>query len=204
MVQQSKGIRILKALKRIFKKPFRSYLLENKYRVIPAFESGGIKYYMFSDQTEVPTGRQFAALMVYNEMEMRCDREYLELHCKAMDKLLSDPKKIQIGYIAQINVNLKERLGLMVTPDFIYKLASIVFFDETESPYRYDEKHNELKIKRWKKEGATLDFFLKTPLVSLIPSLQSQEKVSPIYLGIAEAVAETHHKHLTAILSEKE
>lgn len=191
-------------MKRIFKKPFRSYLLENKYRVIPAFESGGIKYYMFSDQTEVPTGRQFAALMVYNEMEMRCDREYLELHCKAMDKLLSDPKKIQIGYIAQINVNLKERLGLMVTPDFIYKLASIVFFDETESPYRYDEKHNELKIKRWKKEGATLDFFLKTPLVSLIPSLQSQEKVSPIYLGIAEAVAETHHKHLTAILSEKE
>lgn len=159
---------------------------------------------MFSDQTEVPTGRQFAALMVYNEMEMRCDREYLELHCKAMDKLLSDPKKIQIGYIAQINVNLKERLGLMVTPEFIYKLASIVFFDETESPYRYDDKHNELKIKRWKEEGATLDFFLKTPLVSLIPSLKSQKKVSPIYLGIAEAVAETHHKHLTAILSEKE
>lgn len=158
---------------------------------------------MFDDQIEVPTGRQFAALMVYSEMEMRCDREYLELHCKAMDKLLSDPKKIQIGYIAQINMNLKDRLNLMVTPDFIYKLASIVFFDENESPYRYDEKHCEQKIQRWKEEGATLDFFLKTPLTSLVPSLKAQEGVSPIYLGIAEAVARTHLERLTGILSEK-
>lgn len=204
MAQQLRDTRIYKGLRRIFKKPFRGFLLESKYRVIPAFELNGIEYYMFSEQTEVPTGRQFAALMIYNEMEMRCDREYLELHCKAMEKLLSDPKKIQIGYIAQINVNLKERLGLMVTPDFIYKLASVVFFDKTESPYRYDEKYNEKKIERWKEEGATLDFFLKTPLVTLIPSLRSQERVSPIYLGIAEAVAETHRKHLTAILSERE
>lgn len=193
-----------RAIKNLFKRKFKTYLLENKYKVEPAFELGGIRYYQFSNQEEAPTGRQFAALAVYNEMEMRCDREYLELHCKAMDKLLSDPKKIHIGYIAQINANLQDRLGLMVTPDFIYKLASVVFFDESESPYKYDYAYNETKIAKWKQDGGTLDFFLRTPLKSLVPFLTAQENVSEIYSQVAEQVGEIHHKLLTGILSEKE
>lgn len=204
MAQQSKGTRIFHFLTRIFRRRFRSYLLDQKYRVIPAFEYGGKKYFMFADQTEVPTERGFAALMVYNEMDMRVDREYLELHCRAMDKLLSDPKKIQIGYIAQITQNLKERMDLMVMPDFIYKLASVVFFDESESPYKYDMDYNAKKIAAWKGDRATLDFFLKTPLVDLVPSLKAQEGVSDIYSAIANQVGEIHHKALTDILSEKQ
>jgi hypothetical protein len=196
--------RLLRGFRSIFRKPFRSFLLEQKYRVIPAFELHGKRYFMFADQTEVPTGRQFAALMVYNEMEMRCDRSYLELHCKAMDKLLGDPKKIHIGYISQLNANLKDRLELMVVPDFIYKLASVVFFDQSESPYQYDSKYNEDKIAGWKKDSATLDFFLRTPLTRLVPFLKAQEGVSPIYSVIAEQVEEIHHKLLTDILSERE
>lgn len=156
---------------------------------------------MFADLTEMPTGRGFAALMVYNEMDMRCSREYLELHCKAMDKLLSDPKKIHIGYIAQVHANLKDRLELMVVPDFIYKLASVVFFDESESPYKYELEYNNTKIAEWKKDSKTLDFFLQTPLVTLVPFLKSQADVSPIYSVIAEQVAGIHHKLLTDILS---
>lgn len=204
MVQRSKGSRLLKDLKAIFRKPFRSYLLENKYRVKPAFECGGKRYFMFDQETDVPTGRQFAALMVYNEMDMRVDRSYLEMHVKAMDKLLNDPKKIQVGYISQLNMNLKERLELMAMPEFIYKLASVVYFDENESPYRYDTEYNEKKIAEWKREGATLDFFFKTPLLDLIPSLKYQKNVLPIYLGIAEKIEEIHRKRLTDILLEKE
>jgi hypothetical protein len=203
MGRRLKAIHLWKALKSIFRRPFRTYLLENKYRVVPAFELHGKRYFMFADQTEVPTGRQFAALMVYNEMEMRCTREYLTLHVKAMDKLLSDPKKIHIGYIAQINANLKDRLDLMVVPDFIYKLASVVYFDESESPYKYELEYNEAKIKEWKKDISTLDFFLRTPLRDLVPFLKSQQDVSPIYSVIAEQVSEIHHKLLTGILSEE-
>lgn len=197
-------MRIFHKLRRIFKKRFRTYLLENKYKVIPAFEYGGVRYYMFDQQTEVPTGRQFAALTIYNEMDMRCSRDYLEQHCRAMEKIISDPKKIHIGYIAQLNMNLKERLGLMAMPEFIYKLASVVFFDDTESPYRYDEKYNEKKIASWKQNPDMLDFFLKTPLYELVPSLNSQAKISKTFLEITEKAAEIHRKHLTAILSEKE
>lgn len=204
MAQQSKPTPRLNLWKRIFGRPFRKYLLENKYIVEPAFELNGIRYFQFANQEEVPTGRQFAALAIYNEMDMRCTREYLELHCKAMDKLLSDPNKIHIGYIAQLNGNLQDRLNLMVIPEFIYKLASVVFFDETESPYKYDYEYNEKKIEVWKKDGSTLDFFLQTPLKDLIPSLQSQGDVSNIYSLVAEQVAEIHHKVLTGILSDVE
>lgn len=201
---QLKPTLLLRIWKATFGQRFRSYLLENKYRVDPAFSLGGVDYYQFTNQEEVPTGRQFAALMVYNEMDMRCDREYLELHTRAMDKLLNDPKKISIGYIAQINANLKDRLNLMVVPDFIYKLASVVFFDASESPYKYDLDYNNLKIKKWKEAPGTLDFFLRTPLKDLVPFLKAQADVSSTFSILAEQVAETHHRLLTDILSEKE
>lgn len=151
----------------------------------------------------MPTGRQFAALMIYNEMDMRVTREYLELHTKAFDKVVSDPKKIHLGYLIQMNENLKDRLNLMVTPDFIYKLASVVFFDGSESPYRYDLDYNAKKIERWKQDGATLDFFLRTPLKTLVPFLAAQEGVSDIYSAIAEQVEGIHHRLLTDILSDE-
>ncbi len=199
---QLKPTRLSRVWRHICGRPFRSYLLENKYLVEPAFTLGSIDYYQFKDQEDVPTGRQFAALMVYNEMDMRCDREYLELHCRAVDKLLSDPKKIQIGYIAQINANLKDRLNLMIIPDFIYKLASVVFFDKTESPYKYDFDYNEKKIAKWKQDPGALDFFLQTPLRKLVPFLEAQADVSSMFSEVAEQVARTHQELLTNILSD--
>lgn len=204
MAQQLKRTVLSRIWRATFGRPFRSYLLENKYRVEPAFTLGGVDYYQFVNQDEVPTGRQFAALAIYNEMDMRCDREYLELHCKAMEKLLSDPKKIHVGYIAQIHANLKDRLELMVVPDFIYKLASVVFFDDSESPYKYDFEYNEKKIKKWKEDSGTLDFFLQTPLKDLVPFLAAQQDVSSTFSQIAEQVAKTHQALLIDILSAEE
>src|SRR5688572_16817539 len=158
--------------KKFFKKRFRSRLLDDKYKIVPAFTLGGTNYYMFDQTAEVPTGRMLAALAIYNEMEMRCDREYLDLHTRAMQKVLSDPKKINVMYIAQLNLNLKERLELMPLPDLVYKLASVIFFDETESPYNYNFEYNKGKIEQWKKAPETLDFFLSRLASELIPSLK--------------------------------
>jgi hypothetical protein len=136
-------------------------------------------------------------------MDMRVTRDYLELHTKAMDKILSDTKKLDITSIAVLNKNLKERLDLMVLPEFIYKLASVMFFDKEESPYRYDFTYAEKKIKAWKEDGANLDFFLKTPIGTMIPYLKPLENASPISLNVAEMVAKTHRDTLTDILSAK-
>jgi hypothetical protein len=196
-------MRVLKVLKSMFRRPFRSYLLEGKYRIIPAFECGGKQYWMFDQAMEVPTGRTLGALAIYAEMDMRVTRDYLELHTKAMEKILSDTKKLDITSIAVLNKNLKERLDLMVLPEFIYKLASVMFFDKEESPYRYDFTYAEKKIKAWKEDGANLDFFLKTPIGTMIPYLKPLENASPISLNVAEMVAKTHRDTLTDILSAK-
>jgi hypothetical protein len=187
--------------RKLFRKRFQSRLLDNRYKVIEAFQLGGTTYYMFDQTAEVPTGRMLAALAIYNEMEMKVDKEYLELHTRAMEKLLSDPKKINVMYIAQLNLNLKERLELMPLPDFVYKLASVIFFDDTESPYSYSFDYNKKKIDEWKKSGETLDFFLTRLSSELIPSLKPVTGNSKMFFQVAEQVAGIHLTDLTKILS---
>lgn len=192
----------LQRIARIFKPAIKPYLVDAKYKVIPAFSIGGTDYFMFDSATDIPAGRFFAAMGVYSEMEMNCDKEYLETHCKAMEKILSDPKKISIQYIAQLNINLKERAGLMPMPDFLYKLASVVFFDKTESVYAYDYDYAKLKIEKWKAAGGTLGFFSKTPLIELIPSLSKQKLDFQTYSTVLRMVDETHRALHTDILSD--
>jgi hypothetical protein len=187
--------------KKLFKKRFRSRLLDEKYSIVEAFKLGGTTYYMFDQTAEVPTGRMLAALAVYTEMEMKVDKEYLELHTRAMEKLLSDPKKINVMYIAQLNLNLKERLELMPLPDFVYKLASVIFFDKTESPISYSFEYNKAKIAEWKKSGDTLDFFLSRLSSELIPSLKPATGSTRTFFQVAEQVAGIHLTDLTKILS---
>lgn len=186
---------------RLFKKKFKSRLLDGRYKIIEAFTLGGTKYFMFDQTTEVPTGRMLAAMAIYSEMEMRCDREYLDLHTRAMEKLLSDPRKINVMYIAQLNLNLKERLELMPLPDFVYKLASVIFFDETESPYNYNFEYNKGKIEQWKKSPETLDFFLSRLASELVPSLKPANGNSRTFFQIAEQVDAIHRTAATKILS---
>lgn len=204
MASLSKIGRKIPFWKNIFRPRFRSFLFDQKYRMVPAFEIGGRRYFMFDSQTDAPTGRQMASLAIYNEMNMRCTREYLELHTQAMEKLLN-PKKgtsIPMTTIGQLNVNLKERLELMPLPEFIWKLGSVVFIDEHENPYSYDYELNAEKIKFWKEAGMNIDFFSKTPLAQSVPWLLDSQNDSQTYTGIGEAVEKIHRQLLTSILSE--
>ena len=187
----------------LFRPTLKPYLVDAKYKVIPAFSLGGTDYWMYDSALEVPTGRFFAAMGIYTEMEMNCNKEYLTAHCKAMDKLLSDPKKIELKYIMQLNINLKERVELMPMPEYIYKLASVIFFDKSESLYSYDYDYNKAKIEKWKAAGGTLDFFSKTPLKELVPSLGMPKHDIQTYLTVTKMVAETHQALHQDILSEE-
>lgn len=191
----------MKFIQRLFKRKLKSYKLDEKYRVVEAFQLDGTRYYMFDNAFDLPTGRGLIALTFYEEFNQRCTREYLELHTRAMTKLLSDPKKINIEAIAILNQNLKERLNFALFPDHIYKLASVTFFDKTESPYFYDYQYNEKKINKWKVSGGTLDFFLKTQLRDLIPSMKLPEHNAEMFFQVTAEVDKLHHKNLQEILS---
>lgn len=185
-----------------FKKKFRSYLVDGKLKIVEAFIHDGTRYLMYENPTDVPTGRMLAANGVYMEMEMKCDKQYLEDHCRAVDKLLNENKKgINVTYIAQLNQNLRERLNLMPLPDFVFKLASVIFFDESESPVSYDWAYNEKKIAKWKKDPQLLDFFLTRLASELIPSLRPVKENASMYFQVAEKIDKIHRDDLTKALS---
>lgn len=188
----------------MFRHRLKPYLVDKKYRVIPAFSLGGVDYWCFDNTHEVPTGRMLAALAIYTELEMKCDRAYLEAHTNAMEKLFSDPKKISLTHILQLNINLKERLSLAPFPEHIYKMASVIFFDKNESLYSYDYTYNEKKIAAWKAGEGTLDFFSQTALIGLIPSLGTQGKDLHMYSQVVSLIDKAHRTLLHDLLLEKE
>lgn len=187
-----------------FKRKLKSFMLDGQYKIVDAFELKGIRYKMFDDTFKVPTGRGLCALTIYEEFNMRCTREYLQVHVRAVELILSDPKKININALAIIHRNLKERLDLALFPDHVYKLASVIFFDETESPYNYDYKYNNQKIEKWKQDGGTLDFFLKTPLKDLIPYSLSSDQSADSYFQVGEMIDNLHRADLQEVLSKAE
>lgn len=183
-----------------FKKLFQRkprIMQDKEHKFIEAFELHGIRYFQFEDAFSGPTQRMMCALTYYAELEMRLDRSYIEAHCKMVDKILNpEDGKIKLTILALLNNNMKERLALTPFPDHIYKLASVIFFDDSEDPYGYDQKYNEKKIAKWKKADGVLDFFLKQPLKELIPSLASVDMNVQMFFDVAQKIDELHRSDL--------
>lgn len=181
-------------LRKLFtRKPrFRSFA--NGETAVEAFTFHGKTYYQFADNTKGPAGRTLCALAFYEELRMRCNREYLEKHIRATELILNggENKRIDLVKLAQINANLKERMELAPFPEHIYKLASVIFFDKTESPFSYDFAYNQKKIEEWKKDPAILDFFLTTPFKDLMPRLNTSGIDAQTYFKLAQQIAQIH------------
>jgi hypothetical protein len=184
---------------------------KNKYKTfttgdiaVEAFRHNGKVYYHFEDTSKAPAGRTLCALAIYEELRMRCTREYLEKHIRATEILLNGGEKgrVDLVNLALINANLKERLALAPYPDHIYKLASVTFFDETESPFSYDFVYNQKKIEEWKKDPELLNFFLTTPFKDLMPSLSTSGLNAQTYFNIAEQINKIHASAYPANISK--
>lgn len=190
--------------KRILK--FKSLVLDGKYKIEPAFALGGRQYYQFSSAMDMPASRGLSAMVIYDEFKMKADKEYLELHCRAIMEILNGDEKgkIDLNLIRQIHQNLRERINLAALPEHCYKLASVHFFDAEESIYEYDFKHNENKINEWKKNPKALSFFLTRPLRDYLPFSDMPNNTVLKYLNVAEKIANLHREDLQAVLSRKE
>lgn len=179
------------------------WLREHKEKIVEAFEYKGRKYYMFEDIFTIPTCRGLMALDYYDEFNMRCTKEFLAKYCEAVDTILSNTKILDLTKLATITGYLKERLTMIPVPDHIFRLASVIFFDESENPYFYDRKYAEQKIIHWKKDPEMLSFFLRTPLKDLIPFLELQQTNLSSYSGIVELVNNLHLKEVLSLSLEK-
>jgi hypothetical protein len=140
---------------------------DTNYVIEFAFKHNGKNYYQLSDYVNIPCERAFTAVSYYDELSMKCDRSFLLAHNEAIETACNNGKLTEV---VKLNHDLKLRLSLVSDPDLLLKLASVVFFDENESPLVYDFAYNEKKLKEWKKDKL-MDFFQVLPLQNLIPSL---------------------------------
>lgn len=188
-------------INKILKRKLRTKVF-NTETATEAFTHKGKTYYQFNDAFKMPGGRGLCAVAIYEELRMRCSREYLEKHVRAMELLLSPAdKRLRLGEIAQLNQNLKDRLALAPFPDHIYKLASVTFFDEHENPNSYDFAYNQKKIAAWKADPEMLDFFLKTQLLDLMPSLNSPDIDAQTFFKVSQQIDTMHQTSLSGIIS---
>lgn len=177
------------------------FAVEVVHPIIFAFESGGVKYYQFQDIFQLCHSRAFRAMEVYEEAQMRTTKEILKLHVDATEKILTS-QTIDIFAMKKLNDQLKDRLDHVIASDTVWKLASVVFFDETENPYDYDYKYGIEKIKLWKKEKDIANFFLNTPINKLLPYLDMSEADLATYMKVGEALTKEQIKTLSEYTSK--
>lgn len=186
-------------LKKIFKRKPK-FKLQNDHIIKEAFTCGGVTYFQFDDIFNVPFERALTALDFYEELRMRTSRDLLLLHIVAVDDALN---KGELTTVAKLNQQLKERLEWIIEPDLLYKLASVVFFDKNESPYIYDYKYGQEKIKNWKKESNVNAFFLQMPLIKLVPFLQDCEIDFQAYSIMVKKITKAHLENISTNLSSE-
>lgn len=133
-----------------------------------SFSINNENFFSFLDFNATPMDRAFNALTHFNEMDMRCDRDFLTAHATAVDNLINDTKAIKLTEIVKLNLQLKERLEFLFEPDIAYKLCSVVFFDETENPHRYEYKKALSKAQLFRTTPIS-DFFLSKPIGRFVP-----------------------------------
>lgn len=187
---------LIRELKEIWKKELSKREEQKlKYRIEYAFTSGGTKYYRYEDIQNLPFERGLAALSIYNEVEMRCDRKFLKKYTDVVAELLRE-KTIDIYKLNALNEVLQQRLSLTCDVDLMYKLASVVFFDKKENPLVYEQSYADKKIERWKKDMSVNAFFLQMPLKELIPFSTSAEVDLDTYSKLNEEINALHSQLL--------
>lgn len=170
--------------------------LENANDIELAFVLGGTKYYHFKSEFNICSGRAHDAIDVYDELNMKCDRDYLEEHIKVVDQLIESAQKgltdkgntdlnsvyQKLHKIQVLNDQIKQRLKWITHKESVLKLASIMYFDESEDPRHYDEKYNaEVKIPKWRKHKG---FFLEKPMKDMLPFGKLSTKDLETYLEV--------------------
>lgn len=176
----------------------------SKYVIEYAFTSGGTDYYRFNDLFNMPWKRGLEYSHSFEELQMRCDKEYLLAHSKMVNDLFSGEKfsMEEAMKIKAANDQLRQRLNWIVVPEHAYKLASIVFFDASENPEVYDLKYNQEKIEKWKENDDVEAFFLRQPIRQLFPFLEKLEGNFPTYSRIISKADQGHWLNLYTKFSQ--
>jgi hypothetical protein len=134
-----------------------------------AFEAGGKQYYRFGKETSMRWGRYMYLQTFLHEQSLRLDLPLLKRYMENIIKALTPGKSgiVEIHKVYQIVSQVQSRCELAFEVETTYRLASILYFDDTEDLYSYDKAYNDKKISSWK-EARTVDFFYTLPMTEFL------------------------------------
>lgn len=186
-------------IKLLFSKK-KKWELQTGHTVDIAFWSGGKPYYKLSDLFNTFTERGLDAYQTYEEIGMRIEVTALK---EFVSKFKSDLNTGKLMDCA-ITLNfLEERVNFVIPPrNLIYKLASVAYFDETESPYTYDTIYANRKMEEIRKNGDVDDFFLYQQLGDLIPLPKLSKETYQVLQETMDKVISYQSKNISGKVSE--
>jgi len=129
-----------------------------------AFETGGVKYYCFTGDTSVRYGRYIIMQAFLQEYHLRTSLENLQKNIKSLKGWLNPTiskdgnGRMDLGKSLELLEIMDQQAQIAFEPDTVFRLASCMYFDDSEILTGYDRKYNEGKIKTWK-ETEAVDFF---------------------------------------------
>lgn len=133
-----------------------------------AFTCKGVKYYRAIPDFVLPVGRYKWIDAALNEVDIRMTLPVLKAFIIELKKSLNVTNgQIRLDKAFQVIANIETRCELAFEPETVKRLASIVYFDETEDLRDYNQEYGQKKIKFWEDNG-NYDFFLTRPIAELL------------------------------------
>lgn len=133
-----------------------------------AFSCKGKNYYRMAHEFRMPVGRYKFLDAYLLEHELRMTPKMFHDYLDRMESFLNGRGgQINLTGLAVTINNMRTHANVMFVPKTIKKLASVVFFDETEDLRDYDEQYGDKKIAEWEADGSYA-FFLTRPIVELL------------------------------------
>lgn len=134
----------------------------------PAFRARGIQYYRFKQEIEMPYGRYKEVSAFLHEVSLKMDLKTLRAYLAEIKGFLDGSRgQANLGEIWKIIFKMESRIELAFEPESAKRLASVIYFDETESLESFDREYGQKKLKIWEAEGS-YDFFLTRPMAELL------------------------------------
>jgi hypothetical protein len=138
------------------------------HKIEVAFASGGATYYRFKQDYDMPVGRYKYVQQTIYEVDMRMTLEMLKGYIEKLKSEVGGKKgKVDLIEATKTLIKMESHANLAFNVDTVERLASVVYFDDTEILTTYDKKKGEEKISRWRLYEC-MDFFIQRPIVELL------------------------------------
>lgn len=180
----------------------KKHFPDAKHVIEYAFSVGEKHYFKYADHLHIPYERALSCLVYYREIDMNIGRDFLQEHLLAIRKILRS-NQIDVFRINSLNEQLIQRLELPKDPELLYKLASVVFFDQHEKPEVYEYEYARKKIAYWKEAVSMKAFFSQKPLRDLIPYLEFAGENLETFSQMVEDKNKVHLANLSRQSSAK-